>query len=82
MNLILLTIVVSEVCLGICLWYTPQLLRRFGAHLLTRADVIEAARHETLRRMTFWRRELGLNCQVVEAEHLPAMTHTTGFARN
>jgi hypothetical protein len=69
MNLLLLTTVISEVCLGICLWCTPQLLRWLGAHLLTRADVIEASRNETERRMSFWRNELGLDSPTCHEKH-------------
>jgi hypothetical protein len=69
MNLLLLTTVISEVCLGICLWCSPQLMRWLGAHLLTRADVIEASRDETERRMSFWRNELGLNAPACHEKH-------------
>jgi hypothetical protein len=69
MNLFLLTIVISEVCLGICLWCSPQVMRWLGAHLLTRADVIEASKGETERRMSFWRNELGLNSSTCHEPH-------------
>ena len=69
MNLFLLTIVISEVCLGICLWCSPQVMRWLGAHLLTRADVIEASKNETERRMSFWRHELGLNSPTCHDQH-------------
>ncbi len=68
MNLLLLTAMISELCLGICVWCSPQLLRWLGAHLLTRADVIDANRDETERRMNFWRNELGLDVQTVHEE--------------
>lgn len=61
MNLILLLVVIAEICLGICTWLTPELLRSLAAHLLTRADVIEAARKEHLRRLQFWQSELGVD---------------------
>lgn len=60
MNLMLAMIVISEACLGICAWLTPNCLRRVAAFLLTRADVIDAARAEHLRRIQFWRAELGV----------------------
>lgn len=70
MNLLLLTIFVSEVCLGICVWCSPQLLRWVGALLLTRADVIDATRNEGERRMNFWRNELGIVSQADHREHV------------
>jgi hypothetical protein len=60
MNLMLAMIVISEACLGICAWLTPDCLRRAAAFLLTRADVIDAARAEHRRRIEFWRDELGV----------------------
>ena len=68
MNLLLLTAIISEICLGICLWCSPQLLRWLGAYLLTRADVIEASKNETDRRMSYWRNELGLNIPTCHEE--------------
>lgn len=75
MNLLLLTTLVSEVCLGICVWCSPQLLRWLGAHLLTRADVIDASRNESERRMNFWRNELGIVSQSGEPESTHAVNH-------
>jgi hypothetical protein len=69
MNLLLLTTVIAEACLGICLWCSPQLMRWLGAHLLTRADVIDASRDETERRMSFWCNELGLNSPTCHEKH-------------
>jgi len=63
MNTFLLTVVITEVCLGICLWCSPQFMRWLGAHLLARADVIDATRDEGERRLNFWRDELGLTAQ-------------------
>jgi hypothetical protein len=60
MNLILLLVVLAEVCLGVCCWLTPNALRWLAAHLLTRADVIEAAKKEHSRRLQFWTTELGV----------------------
>ena len=60
MNLMLAMIVISEACFGICVWLTPDCLRRVAAHLLARADVIEAARAEHRRRIQFWREEIGV----------------------
>ena len=60
MNLVLAMIVISEACLGICVWITPDCLRRVAAQLLTRADVIETARAEHRRRIQFWRGKLGV----------------------
>ena len=61
MNLILLLVVVAEVCLVLCCWLSPDALRWAAARLLTRADVIEAARRERLRRLEFWQLELGVD---------------------
>ena len=71
MNLFLLATVIGEVCLGICLWCSPQLMRWLGAHLLTRADVIDASRGETERRMSFWCNELGLDPPTCEKHAEP-----------
>ncbi|HUA17346.1 MAG TPA: hypothetical protein VMB25_01295 [Bryobacteraceae bacterium] len=60
MNLVLAMIVIAEACFGICLWLTPNLLRRVAAQLLTRADVIDASRAERERRIQFWCGELGV----------------------
>ena len=68
MNLLLMTALISELCLGICVWCSPQLLRWLAAYLLTRADVIDANRDETERRMNFWRSELGLEAQTGREE--------------
>lgn len=60
LNPVLLMILVSEVCLGICAWRSPRFLRRVAAHLLTRADVVDVSRRESERRMKLWVDELGL----------------------
>jgi hypothetical protein len=60
LNPILLLMLVSEVCLGICAWHSPRFLRRVAAHLLTRADVVDVSRQESERRMKIWLDELGL----------------------
>jgi hypothetical protein len=62
MNLLILVVLVSEICIGVCVWLSPQFLRWFAAHLLTRADVIEVAKKEKQRRLQFWRDELRLDC--------------------
>jgi len=59
-NPILLLILVSEVCLGICAWHSPRFLRRLAANLLTRADVVDVSREESQRRMKLWLNEFGL----------------------
>jgi len=61
MNLVLLLVLIAEICLGLCVWLTPEASRWIAVHLLTRADVIEAARKEHSRRLQFWHNELGLN---------------------
>ena len=61
MNLTLMVIVISEICLGICAWRSSACLRWFAAHLLTRADVIDLSKEATVRRMQFWNRELDMD---------------------
>ena len=83
MNLVLLMLVIAQVCLGICAWLSPHLLRSMAAHLLTRADVIDASRVESERRLRYWNREFGLNRELVEVQeeidHPLPRVH--GFAR-
>ncbi len=66
MNLLILLLLIAEICLGICTWLSPQLLRSIAAHLLTRADVIDASRKESARRLQFWSGELGLHSEPVD----------------
>ena len=76
MNPLILVIIICEVCLAICIWLSPKALRRLAALLLTRADVIDAAREVRERRMQFWRGELGLDRELVlgeAGEALPSM---------
>lgn len=61
MNVVLLLILIAQICLGVCAWLTPEALRSMAALLLTRADVIEAARAEHSRRLRYWQGELGLD---------------------
>jgi hypothetical protein len=68
MNLVLAMVVIAEACFGICLWLTPNLLRRVAAQLLTRADVIEAAKTERHRRIQFWCGELGVTHEPLTVE--------------
>ena len=73
MNLVLLLVLLAEVCLGICCWLTPDALRWLAAQLLTRADVIEAARKERSRRLQFWTAELGVESDL-HSDKVHAMT--------
>jgi len=76
MNPLILVIIICEACLAICTWLSPKALRRLAALLLTRADVIDAARKVRERRMQFWRGELGLDRELVlgeAGEALPSM---------
>jgi hypothetical protein len=61
MNLVLLLVVISQVCLGACAWLSPECLRWFASHFLARADALDAARAVAERRLQFWRNELGLD---------------------
>ncbi|MGH9558833.1 MAG: hypothetical protein ACRD30_06290 [Bryobacteraceae bacterium] len=69
MNLVLLLIVIAEICFGICAWISPAALRWTAALLLTRADVIEAAKQERSRRLRFWQNELGVEQPGRPREH-------------
>ena len=66
MNLVLLLILISEICITLCAWLSPSFLRRVAAHLLTRADVIEISREEAKQRMRYWSKELNLQTSVTE----------------
>jgi hypothetical protein len=67
MNVVLLLVLISEFCIALCAWLSPDFLRRVAAHLLTRADVIEVSREEAKLRMRFWSKELDLQTSVAEA---------------
>lgn len=84
MNLVLLLVLIAQICLGVCAWLSPQLLRRIAAHLLTRADVIDTARLENQRRLRFWNGELGLGLSQErdEEEVEPSLPRVHGFARH
>jgi hypothetical protein len=73
-NPVLLMILVSEVCLGICAWRSPRFLRRVAAHLLTRADVMDVSRLESERRMKLWLNEFGLEADPMSLKP-PARLH-------
>ena len=60
-NPVMLLILLSQVCLGICAWQSPRFLRRAAAHLLTRADVVDVSRKESELRMKLWLEELGVD---------------------
>jgi len=73
-NPVLLMILVSEVCLGICAWHSPRFLRRIAAHLLTRADVMDICRQENERRMKAWLSEFGLDSGPSDAKQPAALS--------
>ena len=73
-NPVLVMILVSEVCLGICAWHSPRFLRRVCAHLLTRADVVDIFRQENIRRMQFWIDKFGLKDDTVRAKQQVLLT--------
>lgn len=76
-NPVVLLILLSEICLGICAWHSPRFLRRAAAHLLTRADVVDVSRKEGERRMKIWLDELGLDSEP-QAESKAALEHYNG----
>ena len=82
MNLMLAMIVISEACLGICAWLSPDYLRRVAASLLARADVIDAARAEHRRRIQFWREELGVAHEPLAVQAPIAQPAISRLARN
>ena len=67
-NPVIVLILVLEICLWICAWHSPRFLRRLAAHLLTRADVLDIFRQETVRRMQFWIGKFGLESDTVRAK--------------
>jgi hypothetical protein len=73
-NPVLALIFVAEVCLGICAWHSPRFLRRISAHLLTRADVLDIFRQESIRRMQFWIDKFGLKADTVSAKQQVVLT--------
>ena len=64
-NPVVLLILLSEVCFGICAWRSSRFLRRMAAHFLTRADVVDLSRAENERRMKYWLDELGATADPV-----------------
>jgi len=79
LNPVLLLILVSEVCLGICAWHSPRFLRRTAAHLLTRADVVDVSRQESERRMKLWLSEFGLEPDLLSPRQ---QARVNRFSRN
>ena len=75
LNPVLLLILVSEICLGICAWRSPRYLRRIAAHLLTRADIIDVTRQEGERRMKVWLDEFGLEADPAGAKTQARVHH-------
>jgi hypothetical protein len=73
MNLVLLLMVISQVCLGACAWLSPECLRWLASHFLARADAVDAAREVAERRLQFWRNELGLDRKLLRDEVRPAL---------
>jgi hypothetical protein len=81
MNIVLLMLLIAQVCLGICAWLSPRMLRGLAAYLLTRADVIDASRVESERRLRYWNSEFGLNRENIEEEIDHPLPRVHGFAR-
>ena len=71
MNLLILLVLISEICAGVCVCLSPQCLRWVAAYLLTRADVIEIAKQEKERRIQFWRDELRVDSDLIAAGNGP-----------
>jgi len=66
MNVVLLLVLISELCIALRAWLSPEYLRRIAAHLLVRADVIEVSREEAKRRLQFWSKELHIQTSFTE----------------
>ena len=81
MNLLILLLLIAEICLGICAWLSPQLLRSIAAHLLTRADVIDASRRESAHRLRFWNGELGVHAEPVDEEAESTLPRVASLVR-
>jgi hypothetical protein len=73
MNLVLLLIVISQVCLAACAWLSPECLRWLASHFLARADALDAAKEVAERRLQFWRNELGLDRGLLADEARPVI---------
>lgn len=73
MNLVLLLLVISQVCLAACAWLSPECLRWLASHFLARADAVDAAKEVAERRLQFWRNELGLDRRLLADEARPVM---------
>ena len=73
LNPVLLLMLLSQVCLGICAWQSPRFLRRAAAYLLTRADVVDLSRAEGERRMKLWMSELGVDADQSPSSHRPVL---------
>ena len=73
MNVILLLLLMAEACMVLCCWLSPDALRRIAAHLLTRADVIEAARKEHARRLQYWQVEVKVRLARTTSEDTPTI---------
>jgi len=71
MNLVLLLVVISQVCLGACAWLSPVYLRWLASHFLARADAVDAAKEVAERRLRYWRNELGLDRELLVDEARP-----------
>ena len=57
------------------------MLRGLAAQVLTRADVIDASRVESERRLRYWNSEFGLNRENIEEEIDHPLPRVHGFAR-
>ena len=73
MNEILLFLLIAEACIGLFCWLSPEALRSLAAHLLTRADVIEAARREHSRRLQYWQVEVKVRLPPTTSEDTPTI---------
>ena len=73
MNEIVLFLLIAEACIGLFCWLSPEALRSLAAHLLTRADVIEAARREHSRRLQYWQVEVKVRLPPTTSEDTPTI---------
>lgn len=59
-NPVLLLMLVSLVCLGICARRSPRFLRNLAAHLLARADLIDICERARKEMPVYWRKRLNV----------------------
>ena len=57
---VLVLVLLSQICVGICAWRSPRFLRNLAAQLLARADLMDIWEHQRKARPKYWRKKLGV----------------------